>query len=124
MESSHDGALSGPLVSVILPVYNRAGWVARAVESVFSQTYRHVELLVIDDGSTDNTREVLENFGPRLTILKQSHAGAEAARNLGLKEARGEFVAFIDSDDVWFAHRLSSQLPLFDSAEVGLVCGN
>jgi glycosyltransferase involved in cell wall biosynthesis len=124
MESPHDGALSGALVSVILPVYNRAGWVARAVGSVLTQTHRHIELLVIDDGSTDDTREVLESFGSRVTILKQPHAGAEAARNLGLERARGEFVAFIDSDDVWYADRLSSQLPLFDRAEVGLVFGN
>jgi glycosyltransferase involved in cell wall biosynthesis len=116
--------LSGPLVSVILPVYNRAGWVARAVESVLSQTYRHIELLVIDDGSTDDTRRVLESFSPRVTILKQAHAGAETARNLGLERARGEFVAFIDSDDIWYADRLSSQLPLFRREEVGLVFGN
>jgi glycosyltransferase involved in cell wall biosynthesis len=124
MESPHDGALSGPLVSVILPVYNRAGWVARAVESALSQTHRHIELLVIDDGSTDDTRRVLEGFGPRVTILEQTHAGAETARNLGLERARGEFVAFIDSDDVWLPERLSSQLPLFRREEVGLVFGD
>jgi glycosyltransferase involved in cell wall biosynthesis len=124
MESPHDRALSGPLVSVILPVYNRAGWVARAVESVLSQTHRHIELLVIDDGSTDDTRRVLESFGPRVTILDQMHAGAETARNLGLERARGEFVAFIDSDDVWRPERLSSQLPLFRREAVGLVFGD
>lgn len=124
MESPHDGALTVPLVSVILPVYNRAGWVARAVESVLAQTCRRFELLVVDDGSTDGTRRVLESFGSRVTILGQTHAGAEAARNLGLARARGEFVAFIDSDDVWYADRLSRQLPLFDRAEVGLVFGD
>ena len=116
--------MSAPLVSVILPVYNRAGWVARAVESVLSQTHRRVELLVVDDGSTDDTRRVLESFGARVTILEQKHAGAEAARNLGLARARGEFVAFIDSDDVWLPERLSSQLPLFRREEVGLVFGD
>jgi glycosyltransferase involved in cell wall biosynthesis len=124
MESSHNYALTDPLVSVILPVYNRAGWVARAICSVLSQTYQHFELLVIDDGSTDGTPQVLQSFGSHITILKQSHAGAEAARNLGLEHARGEFVAFIDSDDLWYADRLSSQLPLFSRAEVGLVFGN
>lgn len=124
MESPHDGALSGPLVSVILPVYNRAGWVARAVDSVLAQTHRHLELLVVDDGSTDDTRRVLESFGPRITVVEQPHAGAEAARNLGLERARGEFVAFIDSDDVWYPDRLSAQLPLLGRAEVGLVFGN
>ena len=124
METSHDGALNGPLVSVILPVYNRAGWVARAVASVLSQKHRSLELLAVDDGSTDETRSVLEGFGPRVTILEQSHAGAEAARNLGLERARGEFVAFIDSDDVWYPDRLSAQLPLFRKPEVGLVFGD
>src|SRR3712207_6130801 len=124
MESPHNGSLSGPLVSVVLPVYNRAGWVARAVESVLAQTHTNFELLVVDDGSTDGTRRVLEGFGPRISLLEQAHAGAEAARNLGLAHARGEFVAFIDSDDVWYPDRLSRQLPLFGRAEVGLVFGN
>jgi glycosyltransferase involved in cell wall biosynthesis len=124
MESPHDGALTDPLVSVILPVYNRAGWVARAITSVLAQTFQRFELLVIDDGSTDGSRRVLEGFGSRIRILRQAHAGAEAARNLGLAQARGEFVAFIDSDDVWHAERLSSQLPLFERAEVGLVFGD
>lgn len=124
MESPQHGSLSGPLVSVILPVYNRGGWVARAVESVLAQTHRNLELLVVDDGSTDGTRRVLERFGPRVRVLEQPHAGAEAARNLGLKHARGEFIAFIDSDDVWYADRLSRQLPLFGREEVGLVFGN
>jgi glycosyltransferase involved in cell wall biosynthesis len=124
MEATHDGALSGPLVSVILPVYNRAGWVARSIDSVLAQTYRQLELLVIDDGSTDDTLRVLAGFGSRIEVLRQTHAGAEAARNLGLARARGEFIAFIDSDDVWYAERLSRQLPLFDSEAVGLVFGN
>ncbi|MDT5156680.1 MAG: hypothetical protein QOH51_1037 [Acidobacteriota bacterium] len=124
MEATHDGALTGPLVSVILPVYNRAGWVARAIDSVLAQTYRHLEVLVIDDGSTDDTLRVLEGFGSRIEVLRQPHAGAEAARNLGLARASGEFVAFIDSDDVWYAERLSRQLPLFDREAVGVVFGN
>jgi glycosyltransferase involved in cell wall biosynthesis len=124
MESPHNSALSGPLISVILPVYNRARWVARAIESVLSQTYQNFELLVIDDGSTDDTPQVLASYGSRLRVLKQAHAGAEAARNLGLEQARGEFVAFIDSDDLWYADRLSRQLPCFKRDEVGLVFGN
>jgi glycosyltransferase involved in cell wall biosynthesis len=132
MESPHDSALSSAsgeasgdaLVSVILPVYNRPGWVERSVESVLSQTYQHLELLVVDDGSTDGTGQILDGFGSRIKVLKQSHAGPEAARNLGLEHARGDFVAFIDSDDVWYANRLSRQLPLFSKAEVGLVFGN
>jgi glycosyltransferase involved in cell wall biosynthesis len=124
MESPHNSALSGPLISVILPVYNRASWVARAIDSVLSQTYQNIELLVVDDGSTDGTPQVLESYGSRLKVFKQAHAGAEAARNLGLERARGEFVAFIDSDDLWYADRLSSQLVCFNRVEVGLVFGN
>jgi glycosyltransferase involved in cell wall biosynthesis len=124
MEPPYNSALSGPLISVILPVYNRSAWIARAIDSVLSQTYQRIELLVIDDGSTDATRRVLESYGSRITVLSQSHEGAEAARNLGLQCARGEFVAFIDSDDCWYSNRLSSQLPLFNRAEVGLVFGN
>ena len=128
MELPHDNAVTsqpaGPLVSVILPVHNRASWVARAISSVLDQSYQHLELLVIDDGSTDGTRNVLDRFTPHITILDQPHTGAEAARNLGLKHARGEFVAFIDSDDVWYTDRLSRQLPLFSRDEVGLVFGN
>lgn len=124
METPHLGPLNGPLVSVIMPVYNRAGWVARSVESVLAQTYRHFELLAVDDGSTDDTLRVLEGFGPRLRVLEQPHAGVEAAHNLALAHARGEFVAFIDSDDVWYEDRLSRQLSLFERAEVGVVFGN
>ena len=128
MEFAYDNPLdstqTGPLVSVILPVDNRARWVARAISSVLSQSYSHLELLVIDDGSTDGTREILESFASQITILDQSHAGAEAARNLGLEHARGEFIAFIDSDDAWYADRLSRQLPLFKNQKVGLVFGN
>jgi glycosyltransferase involved in cell wall biosynthesis len=124
METADNGPLTDPIVSVILPVHNRAGWVARAVESVLAQTYTRLELLAVDDGSTDDTRRVLEGFGPCVRLLEQAHAGAEAARNLGYVHARGEFVAFIDSDDVWHADRLSRQLPLFRRREVGVVFGN
>lgn len=124
MESPHHGSLNGPFVSVILPVYNRAGWVKHAVESVLAQTHRNLELLVVNDGSTDDTRRVLDDFGPGVRVLEQPHAGAEAARNLGLAHARGELVAFIDSDDAWHADRLRRQLPLFSRPEVGLVFGN
>jgi len=107
-----------------MPVYNRAAWVARSVESVFAQSYPRIELLVVDDGSTDDTRRVLETFGSRLTVLTQQHAGESVARNLALEHARGDFVAFIDSDDVWYPHRLACQLPLMGQPEVGLVFGD
>jgi glycosyltransferase involved in cell wall biosynthesis len=113
-----------PLVSVILPVHDRAAWVGRAIESVLAQTYRHRELWVVDDGSTDDTRRVLARFGSRIEVLEQAHAGAYAARNLGLRHARGELVAFLDSDDAWHPDRLERQLPLLARPQVGLVFGD
>ena len=116
--------MTPPLVSVILPVHDRAAWVGRAVESVLAQTYPHRELWVIDDGSTDDTRRALARFGSRIEVLEQAHAGAYAARNLGLRHARGELVAFVDSDDAWHPDRLARQLPLLARPEVGLVFGD
>lgn len=114
----------GPLVSVVLPVYNREACVGRAIASVLGQTYRQLELLVVDDGSTDGTRRVLDGFGSRITVIAQPHAGVYPARNLGVRNARGELVAFIDSDDVWLPDKLERQLPLMQRGEVGLVFGD
>jgi glycosyltransferase involved in cell wall biosynthesis len=113
-----------PLVSVVLPTRDRAGTLGRAIESVLSQSYQPLELLVVDDGSRDGTREVLESYGASLTVLPQERRGAYAARNLGVAEAKGELVAFIDSDDMWYPDRLASQVPLMKGPEVGLVFGD
>jgi glycosyltransferase involved in cell wall biosynthesis len=109
---------------VILPVYNRETMVARAIESVLAQTYRPLELIVVDDGSTDGTRAVLDSFADRITLLSQPHGGAYVARNHAMRHARGELVAFIDSDDAWLPERLALQVPLLRRPEVGLVFGN
>ncbi|HEX9460056.1 MAG TPA: glycosyltransferase [Thermoanaerobaculia bacterium] len=111
-------------VSVILPVYNRQDSVARAIRSVLAQSGASVDLIVVDDGSTDGTRDVLEGFGSRITVIEQPHAGPYVARNHGLRHARGELVAFIDSDDAWLPDRLAVQLPLMLRPEVGLVFGD
>ncbi|MGA8810295.1 MAG: glycosyltransferase [Thermoanaerobaculia bacterium] len=113
-----------PRISVILPVYNRQHSVARAIRSVLGQTHPPCELIVIDDGSTDGTRAVLESFASQITVIEQPHAGAYVARNRGLRHAHGELIAFIDSDDVWLPDRLASQLPLMNRSEVGLVFGD
>jgi glycosyltransferase involved in cell wall biosynthesis len=113
-----------PDVSVILPVYNREHSVARAIRSVLAQTLRPLELIVVDDGSTDGTRDVLDSFGSRITVIRQPHAGAYVARNRGLRQSRGELIAFIDSDDAWLPDRLASQIPLMERPEVGLVFGD
>jgi glycosyltransferase involved in cell wall biosynthesis len=105
---------------VILAVYNREGSVARAITSVLAQTYRHVELIVVDDGSTEGTRDVVERFAATVTLITQSHAVVYAARNLGLRHARGELVAFIDSDDAWLPDKLAAQVPLCAGRRWGL----
>ena len=109
---------------MILPVYNREGSVGRAVRSVLAQTYGPFELIVIDDGSTDGTRGVVEGFGAQVTLVTRAHAGVYAARNAGLRRARGELVAFIDSDDAWLPDKLAAQVPLMRRPEVGLVFGD
>lgn len=101
-----------PQVSVILPTRNRAATLARAVRSVLAQSYRDLELLVVDDGSTDNTAELLQCFDdPRLRVLKHPPPhGAAAARNFAAAQARGEWLAFQDSDDEWLVDKLYRQM--------------
>ncbi len=104
-----------PRVSVIIPAYNAAGFVRRAVDSVLAQTWQDLELLVVDDGSTDSTRSVLATYGERLRMLPQANGGPAAARNNGLRAATGEYVAFLDADDWWEADKLTEQVALLDS---------
>jgi glycosyltransferase involved in cell wall biosynthesis len=97
-----------PAVSVILPTYQRRELVKRAVASALNQTYRDFELIVVDDGSTDGTREALEPVSDRLRYLWQENRGPSAARNAGIKVARGSIFAFLDSDDLWLPDHLES----------------
>lgn len=101
-----------PRVSVIIPTYNRAGLVPEAVASVLAQTYRDFELLVVDDGSTDGTREVLAAFGGEIQVLRPHRGGVSAARNRGISAAQGEWLAFLDSDDLWLPEKLARQMAL------------
>lgn len=96
-------------VSVIMPTFNRARWLGCAIRSALHQLHAGDELIVIDDGSTDDTREVVAGFGERVTYLRGDHRGAGPARNLGLAHARGELVAFLDSDDEWLPGKLAMQ---------------
>jgi glycosyltransferase involved in cell wall biosynthesis len=96
-------------VSVVIPTYNRAGFVPEAIESVLSQSYRNFEVIVVDDGSTDNTSEVLEPYHDRIRLIQQTNSGVSSARNRGLNEAEGEWVAFLDSDDLWRPDKLAIQ---------------
>mgnify|MGYP001149889808 FL=1 len=109
-----------PRVSVIIPAYNAAGHVRRAVDSVLAQSFQDYELLLVDDGSTDATRAVLAEYGDRLRLLAKTNGGPAAARNHGLSHARGEYVAFLDADDYWQADKLRQQVDLLDARpEIG-----
>jgi len=100
------------LVSVIVPTYNSAQYIEECLESVFSQTYTKLEILVVDDGSTDNTRELLEPYiaSGKIQYFYQQNKGPAAARNLGLRHAHGEYIGFIDADDLWLPEKVEKQV--------------
>ena len=109
-------------VSVVIPTYNRAGTIARAVESVLQQTYGDLEVIVVDDGSTDATPEVLGHFGNRIRVIRQANAGPSAARNHGIRAARGGIVAFLDSDDVWLPQKIERQVQVLAAGGPAMPC--
>ncbi|MBF2064698.1 MAG: glycosyltransferase family 2 protein [Calothrix sp. C42_A2020_038] len=115
-----------PLVSVIIPAYNAEIFIARTLESVISQTYNNLEILVVDDGSKDTTAEIVESFiqrDNRITLLQQQNAGVAAARNLAISKSTGEFIAPIDADDIWHPQKIEKQVQCFleSNDNVGLV---
>lgn len=99
-----------PTVSVVIPTYNRAEWLPASVGSVLAQTVKPLEILIVDDGSTDNTQEVCAGFPAPVRYLRQENAGVSSARNLGMSEAKGDYVALLDSDDLWVPRKLEIQL--------------
>jgi glycosyltransferase involved in cell wall biosynthesis len=117
--------MSATLVSVVLPTFNRAKQLARALDSVLAQTYGQFEVLVVDDGSTDETSGVIEgryHDEPRVVYLRQEHAGVAQARNTALERARGDVIAFLDSDDEWRPWKLAFQLECLQrTPEAGMV---
>jgi glycosyltransferase involved in cell wall biosynthesis len=103
-----------PLVSVIIPTYNR-GWIIKeAINSVLDQDFSDFELIVVDDGSDDDTREVLGTYANSITVLHQSNRGVSAARNRGIADASGRLIAFLDSDDLWLPGKLKTQVKFFE----------
>ena len=102
-----------PLVSVIITAYNAERYIAETLESVFAQTYSNFEVIVADDGSTDGTRELVQTRFASVHYLCQPNAGQASARNLGLRHARGDLIAFVDSDDLWLPEKLTKQVRLF-----------
>ncbi|MDG4555436.1 MAG: glycosyltransferase [Candidatus Competibacter sp.] len=113
-----------PLVSVVIATYNMGAYLFLAIRSVLDQTYEKLEILVVDDGSTDDTAEIIRPFleDTRIRYISQVNGGQASAKNRGIKESRGEFVAFLDADDIWAPSKIAEQLPLFFRSEsVGVV---
>src|ERR1700704_4899233 len=101
------------LVSVIVPTYNRRETIQAAIASVQRQTFSDWELIVVDDGSTDGTAELIEGSDPRLVLIRQKNQGVNAARNAAMLRARGQYIAFLDSDDEWLPHHLELSVAFF-----------
>lgn len=114
-----------PLVSVVIPTYNRAYCISRAIDSALAQTHHNLEIVIVDDGSRDNTQEVIQQqYGhePRVKYFYQDNTGVSGARNHGMTLAQGNFVALLDSDDIWFPWKIEAQLAVFRAfPEVGMV---
>ena len=110
-----------PLVSVIIPSYNYLRYIDKCLESVFNQDYPNIEVIVVDDGSTDGSLEYLQSLTNPIKILQQRNQGVSIARNIGLFESRGEFIAFLDADDFWDSSKISKQVNILSSSSVDLV---
>lgn len=114
-----------PLVSIIVPAYNCAHFLPEALDSILAQQYPNIEVIVVDDGSSDGSAEIAEAYGSPVKVIRQKNQGPAAARNRGVRESRGEYLAFLDGDDVWLPGKLLAQLEYFAShKEVGIVYGN
>jgi glycosyltransferase involved in cell wall biosynthesis len=103
-------ATAEPLVSCIIPVWNCEKYLSDAIDSILGQTYRPIELIVVDDGSTDRTPDVIARYGDKLRTVRQSNAGPGAARNSGIALAQGPYIAFLDADDLWHQNKLERQV--------------
>ncbi|MBE9529344.1 MAG: glycosyltransferase family 2 protein [Proteobacteria bacterium] len=118
-----------PTVSVIIPTYNRSSYVIEAIESVLAQTYKNIEIVIIDDGSTDDTRErlkpYLNQYKDRIKYIYTENGGPARARNIGMKAATGEYIAFLDSDDLYYPFKTELQVGVLENnPDVALVCSD
>ena len=113
------------LISVIIPTYNCGAFIKEALDSIFIQTFADYEVIVVDDGSTDDTRKVVDGYGEKIRYIYQENKGVSAARNTGIRNAKGQFIAFLDADDVWLEQKLELQLEaMAESDSIGAVtCG-
>lgn len=112
-----------PTVSIVMAAYNAGAYIEQAIASIIAQTYSNFEILIVNDGSTDNTDAVVEKFHSdrRVRYIRQANAGQTAAKNKGIKESQGTFIAFCDADDFWHPEKLAKQLLKFDDERVGVV---
>jgi glycosyltransferase involved in cell wall biosynthesis len=111
-----------PEVSIVIPSYNSEKFIATTLDSVLGQTFKDIEVIVVDDGSTDTSPEIVRTYGAPIRLVPQKNSGVSAARNRGISEAKGKFIGFIDSDDYWFREKLASQIGVFRThPEVGVV---
>lgn len=115
-------------ISVIIPTYNRAKLLPQAIESVLNQTFQDFELIIVDDGSTDNTEEIVKNFqekDKRIKYLKhQKNKGPSATRNTGIKNSQGKYIAFLDADDIWLPQKIEIQLNKIKETNVNVIFSN
>ena len=107
--------MNSPLISCIVPVFNGEKYLGEAIESILKQSYRPIEIIIADDGSTDATATVAGLYGKQIRYLRQANAGTAAARNMGLSAARGEFLGFLDADDLWHPEKLARQMAHFQT---------
>jgi glycosyltransferase involved in cell wall biosynthesis len=113
---------ANPLVSVVVPTYNRVRQLPGAIDSILGQTYRNLEVIIVDDGSTDDTQQMLRGYGERIRVITQQNAGPAIARNRGIAVARGEIIAFLDSDDQWLPTKLERQVRSLEAAGPEVTC--
>lgn len=119
--TGHGVAPHAPLVSIVIPAYNCAEFIRETLDSAFAQTFKDYELLLVDDGSTDGLQSILEDYSEKLIYLRQNHSGTGAARNTAIREARGRYVAFLDSDDIWFPDYLEQQIKALSARKCDMI---
>jgi len=121
-------ALHKHSVAVIIPCYNAAKYIGKALDSVLNQDYKHLEIVAIDDGSTDETKKILESYAPKIRALSHpnnANLGQAASSNLGIAETKSDLIAFLDSDDMWYPNKIEQQVKIFEKySDVGLVYTN
>lgn len=110
-----DGPLTA-LVSAVIPAYNAERWISQTIESVLGQTYPNIEVLVVDDGSTDGTADIIDSYADQVRTFHKANGGTASARNMGIRESRGEYVAFLDSDDFWRPDKVAQQVQLLQES--------